>query len=274
MNLFRHLIFPIAAITLLCCTLSGTAAAQVNRHKYEARGSVVWEVPNDQKVVALTFDDGPNPVYTPQILDLLRKYHAKATFFLIGKRIQAYPDLVKREVREGHELGNHTFSHVTLSKEPRSVFFDEVNKTQALINQYQKPPRIKLLRPPGGSIDPKTVDLSEKSRFEVILWSWQQDPRDWSNPGVNHIVRHVLKNIKTGNIILMHDSGGNRKQTVAALKVILPALEKQGYRFATLYELLKYDKKYEGLYNTELEKMLPESPGTNMKTGSAVLQDD
>lgn len=109
---------------------------------------------------------------------------------------------------------------------------------------------------PGGVINPKTVDLSEKNHFKIVLWSWHQDPRDWSNPGVPHIVRHVLKNIKTGSIILMHDSAGDRRQTVAALKIILPALEKQGYRFDTLYKLLKYDKKYENLYNTGLENIL------------------
>lgn len=270
MNVFRHLIFSAAAVALSFCTLGGAAVAGVSRPKYEARGSVVWEVPNNQKVVALTFDDGPNPVYTPQVLDLLREYHAKATFFLIGKRMEAYPDLVQREVREGHELGNHTFSHVTLSGKPRSIFSNEVYKTQTLINRYQKPPRIKLLRPPGGRVNPDTVDFSEKSHFEVILWSWQQDPKDWSNPGVAHIVRHVLKNIKTGHIILLHDSGGNRKQTIAALKIIIPALEKQGYRFETLYDLLKYDKKYKNLYNPGLEKILPGTSKAGGKTGSAV----
>ncbi|WP_239984826.1 polysaccharide deacetylase family protein [Sporolactobacillus pectinivorans] len=249
-------IFLALTIVLFQCIFGKAAIAMIDRFDYEPRGSVVWDVRNHQKSVALTFDDGPHPVYTPQVLDVLKKYHAKATFFLIGKRMQAYPDLVKREVAEGHELGNHTFSHVSLHGKSNAFFLNEVSKTDDLINQYQGPPRIRLLRPPGGDINAQTVLISEKNHFEIILWSWNQDPKDWSKPGVSRIVRHVLTNIKSGDIILLHDSGGNRKQTVAALKIIIPTLQSRGYKFVTLYDLLKNDKKYDDLYNFGLDQIL------------------
>lgn len=261
MNRFRYVMSIFFAVVFLTYTISQAAFAKIDREKYEPGGNVVWEVPVNQKVVALTFDDGPDPIYTPEILDVLKKNHAKATFFLIGKYIKEYPELVTREVREGHELGNHTYSHVLLSRKKKSDFLEEINRTERLINKFQRPPRIKYLRPPGGNINRRTVRLSRKHNFEIILWSWHQDPRDWTNPGVSKIITHVLKNIHNGDIILLHDSGGNRRQTVTALKVILPILQKRGYRFVTLHELLKYDKKYDHLFNFGLENIL-EKPNT------------
>lgn len=260
MSRFRQAIFISFAIVFLTSSISQTAFANIDREKYEQKGDVVWEVPASKKVVALTFDDGPDPVYTPKVLDILKKNHAKATFFLIGKHMEEYPEIVTREVREGHELGNHTYSHVVLLRKSKSEFQEEINKTEQLINEFQRPPKINILRPPRGRINNRTVFLSHKLHFEIVLW--HQDPGDWAQPGVSRIIRRVLSGIHKGDIILLHDAGGNQKQTVAALKVIIPLLKKRGYRFVTLYELLKYSKKYDRLYNFGLENILgkPNTP--------------
>lgn len=226
------------------------AWAKTNRFYYEKKGDVIWEVSTKEKLVAITFDDGPHPVYTPQILDVLKQYHARATFFLVGTRMTWYPNIVKREVREGHELGNHTFTHSFYNKVSHKKFLDELHKTDKLISRYQKK-KVKLFRSPGGTLTKEIINSSKDEGYKVIQWSWHQDPKDWSNPGVKSIVNHVINNVHNGDIILMHDSGGRRQQTVEALKEILPELKKRGYRFITVSELLEVSPKYKNLFENE-----------------------
>ncbi|MFC7394574.1 polysaccharide deacetylase family protein [Scopulibacillus cellulosilyticus] len=226
-----------------------------NRNYYELKGDIVWEVPTNEKVAAITFDDGPHPVYTPEILDILKKYHAKATFFLIGNRIEKYPYLVKREVKEGHELGNHTYTHVSLRQISYLKFLDEANRTEHLIEAYQRP-QLKLFRPPGGGLNSDIIDIAKIENFEIILWSWDQDPRDWATPGVDRIANHILTHIRNGSIILLHDSGGNRSQTVKALDKILPKLQHEGYHFITVTELLRMNPRYAELFNFGLKNIV------------------
>jgi polysaccharide deacetylase family sporulation protein PdaB len=226
-----------------------------DRSYHEKQGDIVWEVPTRMKVVALTFDDGPDPVYTPEILDILKKNHAKATFFLIGNRIKRYPKLVERETAEGHELGNHTFTHKRLSQMSRTQFINQTDKTQNLIQSYQLS-QVKLLRPPGGTLSKNAIDLAREGKFEIVLWSWHQDTRDWANPGVNRIVQHIQSNVRNGDIILMHDAGGDRSQTVHALNIILPQLTKRGYRFVTITQLMRTNPKYQALFYKDF-RLLP-----------------
>lgn len=235
------------------------AAFVPDRSYYEPRGQIIWDIPTKEKVVALTFDDGPSETYTPQILDILKEYHAKATFFLIGKHLEAFPDIVKREVDEGNEIENHTYTHVKLTRMADDDFIKDVEKSEELIQRYQKS-TIELFRPPAGALNKHIIEALTDKNYRIVLWSWHQDPRDWARPGVRHIVKHVIENIHNGDIIIMHDGGGNRSQTVKALKILLPKLEQEGYSFITVKELLKKDPRYKELFKNEkkaLDKSLP-----------------
>lgn len=221
------------------------AAEHHGRYYYEARGEVVWEVPTDKKVIALTFDDGPNPEFTPQILDILKKHHAKATFFVIGSRIEQYPELAQREVEEGHELANHSYRHPGMTKISPEQLREEIEHAQkVIVDATGQIPR--AFRPPGGVYNDKVVNTARQAGYMVVMWTWNQDTRDWSRPGVKKIVDRVLSNAHNGSIVLFHDHGGDRSQTVTALAEILPELEKQGYQFVTVSELLKMSTRLEG----------------------------
>ncbi|HSU80675.1 MAG TPA: polysaccharide deacetylase family protein [Candidatus Angelobacter sp.] len=223
-----------------------------DRTYYENRGDIVWDVPTQQKYIALTFDDGPNITYTPEILDVLKDYNAKATFFLIGEKMVEHPELVTREVKEGHEIENHTFTHVRITRLPDKAFLKDVEKAEAEINRYQND-SLHLFRPPGGALNKQVIDSLIKANYEIVLWSWHQDTEDWKRPGANRIARKVINNAHNGDIVILHDSGGNRSQTVKALKTILPTLEKQGYKFVTVSDLLKSCPKYHFLFKNHVD---------------------
>lgn len=210
------------------------------RSYYESRGEIVWEVPMNEKLIALTFDDGPNPVTTPQILDLLKKYDAKSTFFVLGKQVDRFPDLVKREAEEGHEVANHTYNHIFFNKNTRSdIITREIMKTEQRI-QALTGKTSPWFRPPGGYYNDLIVNTAKKNGYTIVLWSWHQDTKDWSAPGVDKIVNKVLHNARSGDIVLFHDQS---TQTVKALKRILSKLKKQGFQMVTISELLKHRRQ-------------------------------
>ncbi|MGG1314541.1 MULTISPECIES: polysaccharide deacetylase family protein [Cohnella] len=235
-----------AALAVLAALLFSTgsglpfaaAEAPYNRAYYESRGEVVWEVPGNEKLVALTFDDGPDPEDTPRILELLKRYGARATFFVMGKKAVQHPDIVRREALEGHEVANHTFSHLVLRRSvPSGRIREEIVATQEAVAAAtgQAP---QLFRPPEGVFDPHVLEVIKREGLQTIMWSWHQDTHDWSRPGVNRIVKTVLGHIRNGDIILMHDYVHGPTQTVDALARILPKLTDEGYRFVTVSELL------------------------------------
>lgn len=232
-------VLVICFILLLMMT-AFTAPANKGREYFEARNDIVWEVSTKEKVIALTFDDGPDPMDTPAILDLLRQYEAKATFFVIGKRVEQYSEIVIQEIMEGHEIANHTYSHPYFNhRDPANRIMSEMEKAEEILLKVsgQKP---LLFRPPGGYYSEQLVQAAKKFNYQVVLWSWHQDTEDWNRPGVNKIVNKVLKNARNGDIILFHDYVQGDTQTVAALKVILPELKERGYRFVTVSEMLNY----------------------------------
>ncbi|WP_227874393.1 polysaccharide deacetylase family protein [Tumebacillus algifaecis] len=232
------LLISCCLIALLISDRNSALAQKRGRFYYERRGEVVWEVPTEQKVIALTFDDGPDPRYTPQILEILKKYHAKATFFVVGSRVEKFPEIAKREVKEGHELANHTYGHPTMTKISAESLREEIDKAEAVVTTVTgtKP---STFRPPGGVYNDTVVNTAKTAGYLVVMWSWNQDTRDWSNPGVDKIVDRVLSNVHNGGIVLFHDMGGDRSQTVSALEKIMPELVKKGYRFLTVSELLQ-----------------------------------
>ncbi|ALS25309.1 polysaccharide deacetylase family protein [Paenibacillus naphthalenovorans] len=207
-----------------------------------SNSEVVWNVETDQKLIALTFDDGPNPVYTPQILDLLNQYGAKGTFFVIGKRVQMYPAIAIREVNEGHEIANHTFDHHYLKNFPPERLVEEIRQTQEVIFDItEQMPHV--FRPPGGFYNDALLQSVKKDQLTVVMWSWYQDTQDWKKPGVDKIVRQVLDNAHNGDIVLFHDLQGDCTQTVEALKQILPELTRRGYQFVTVSDLIAKTRK-------------------------------
>lgn len=257
-------LIAIIGISLAWLIPSVKASAFVpDRTYYEKRGDIVWEVPTTFKIIALTFDDGPDPEYTPEILDILKKNQAKATFFLIGQHMEEYPEIVKREVEEGHEIENHTFSHIVLQQMTNESFMNDINRADQLIQKYQ-PSSVKMFRPPGGglNLNETVIDSLRKEHFEIVLWTWHQDTEDWKRPGVGRIVNTVTKNAKNGDIIILHDAGGDRSQTVAALKQFIPQLKARGYQFVTVKELLSTCPKYQFLFKDE-NQLSPNWPVQN-----------
>lgn len=231
--------------SILCVSLlavpNSTASAPVKKDRfyYENKGEVYWEVRTDQKMIALTFDDGPDPQQTIEILEILKQYDVKATFFAVGEKIAKYPEIAKKIVTEGHELGNHTYHHrmFRLPANADTVRAEMDQTEQEIVRATGR--HSSLFRPPGGIYDETIVNVSKEMGLTPIMWSWHQDTHDWSRPGVRKIVNKVLKNARSGDIVLFHDYVSGGSQTTTALKEILPELQRQGYRMVTVSELIK-----------------------------------
>jgi len=199
---------------------------------------VIWEARVREPVVALTFDDGPDPVYTPQVLDLLKRHGAKATFFVTGRRAQEYPELVARIVAEGNQVGNHGFEHQDYSLLPPEAVLAEVTKAEAVIRAVTGK-RPSVFRPPYGAFAPSMVELLQQHDYQFVLWTWSTNSHDSvDNLTADEIANRILQGIKPGAIILLHDHGGDRGPMVQAVDRVLTELGAQGYRFVTLDELL------------------------------------
>lgn len=184
--------------------------------------------------VALTFDDGPGP-YTGRVLDVLRAHHVPATFFPVGFMIGDFPDVLHRQVHDGFVIGDHTENHMNLAGRPRAVQRDQITTaTQWLAKEHAPPTR--LFRPPYGAWDGTTRDLLRRKGMLAVFWS--VDSEDWRRPGVAAIVHNVLSATRAGGIVLMHDAGGDRSQTIAALPAIIKGLRARGYRLVTVPRLL------------------------------------
>ena len=199
----------------------------------------------DEHDVALTFDDGPDPKWTPQVLEILKEKNVKAAFFLVGRQAEQYPGLVKRIVAEGHEIGNHTYTHANLAElmaTPKAVEL-ELNATQFLVQSITGR-KTTLFRPPYNA-DSHPTRLEELAPLKLVqddlgylIVMENIDTEDWTRPGADMILQHVKELRHDGNIVLMHDAGGNRQQTVEALPRIIDWLRTRGDRIVSLSELL------------------------------------
>lgn len=187
-----------------------------------------------EKLIALTFDDGPWPGQTDKILKILEHEGVHATFFMLGVRVKAAPDLARKVAMAGNQVGNHSLGHRWLTKiKPKQIRKQIDGGANAILKATGV--RATWFRPPYGAINAATWRQLHASRLHVALWDI--DTRDWSHPGVGKIVRAATKNPRPGSIILMHDGGVNRAQTIKALPLIISRLKKQGYVFVTLQEL-------------------------------------
>ncbi len=183
------------------------------------------------KSVALTFDDGPHPAYTPQILAILERYNIKATFFVVGEMAQKYPDLIRAENAAGHVLGNHTYHHVNLAKIPLAEITTEWQACQDVVKSITGR-RMRFCRPPGGDYDADVITAAMATGLTTVLWT--DDPGDYASPGAGVIEKRVLKRIHSGGIILLHDGV---QQTLEVLPTIIQVLQKKGLKFVTIPEM-------------------------------------
>ncbi|MGH3759265.1 polysaccharide deacetylase family protein [Actinophytocola sp.] len=193
--------------------------------------NLIRELPTDDRVVALTFDDGPHPEHTPQVLDLLAEHHAVATFCMVGAQARRRPDLVRDVVDAGMRLCNHTVDHdERLSRRPapaiENALTDAGEDLRAAAGDHVP---VGYFRAPGGNWSLPLEQMAAHQGMRPLGWS--VDTRDWSRPGVAAIVATVERGVRPGSVILMHDGGGQRDQTVAALGRLLPWLTDRGYRF-------------------------------------------
>ncbi len=182
------------------------------------------------KWVALTFDDGPSPVYTPKVLAILHKFNIKATFCIIGEEAKRFPYLVKDIVSSGNKLCDHTMTHdERLPSKSDKVIKEEILGDKHVLEQIVPNTPIDYYRAPGGAWSPRVREQAASWGLEPLGWS--VDTRDWARPGVASILNAVKTELRPGGVILMHDGGGNRDQSISALKQIIPNLQKQGYKF-------------------------------------------
>lgn len=200
-------------------------------------------LPPDQKVIALTFDDGPWPKSTAQVLDILKKNNIKGTFFVVGQNVKRYPDLTRRIVAEGHSIANHTWHHWYHHMNPQTAAYEVANTTDIIFKTTGVKPG--LFRPPGGIMTNGVVSYAKNNKYAIIMWS--SDSIDYSRPAVPKLVNNIFKSAKPGGIVLMHDGGGDRARTVQALPEIINRFRKQGYKFVTVPELLEMQDQQQQL---------------------------
>ena len=182
------------------------------------------------KTIALTIDDGPNATYTPQVLSLLQKYKITATFSMIGRSVAANRGLAREVADAGHKIVNHTWTHANLPSLNEAQLTVQINQANDVI-QNATGRHLDMFRAPYGSWS--TAVLERCQQLKLTPLDWSVDPRDWARPGVAAIVTNIMKHTRTGSIILEHDGGGDRAETVAALTVAIPELLAAGYRFRT-----------------------------------------
>lgn len=222
---------------------------------FEAPGSQVFgktlvDGPSDEKVVALTFDDGPNPPYTDRILDVLAQERVHATFFLVGRAVAAYPEVAKREVRDGNAIGNHTWEHEHLIVLTRTQVRASLQKTDDAIFRATGT-RTRLMRPPFGSRDWIVLGVAAKMGYNTVMWSVPL-VGDWEYPSADVIATRVLSNVRDGSIVVLHDGNRgllceaqhlashvcDRSSDIEATRIIVRTLKARGYRFVTVPELM------------------------------------
>ena len=191
----------------------------------------IWEMPNQEKVIYLTFDDGPHPEATPFVLDTLKEYHAKASFFCIGKNVVAHPAIYQRIIAEGHAVGNHTFNHLNGWKTSDAMYMDNIAKAKQYIDSS-------LFRPPYGKITPFQLTLLSKANFKLTPVMWTVLSGDFDvNRTKESCLQNVLKSTSNGSIIVFHDSEKAFEKMNYTLPKMLEHFKQQGYRFEKIDSL-------------------------------------
>lgn len=194
--------------------------------------------PTGQKLVALTYDDGPNPQITPRLLALLQSKGARATFFLLGDSVRAYPNIVKQISEAGMEIGNHSDTHRQFTKLSEDGIRDELRRNEERIKSLAPDAALKVMRPPYGAYNASVMRVAEQMGYRVILWD--VDTNDWRKRTSEQMVSFILAGARDGSIVLMHD---RYETTLQATARIIDELSARGYRFVTLSELLAQPRR-------------------------------
>jgi len=240
----RNIAWLLSAVLFFGVSWSGyQLAMHPAMKKWQQEKILISKIKTDEKIVALTYDDGPDPVNTPAVLDALKRHNARATFFVLGKRAAANPKIVQRMKREGHELGNHGYSHPDYNKYKKAAISADITQTSEIIRKITgKNPS--WFRPPGGYLSYDMVDICRKEKLTIAYWTYQQDSKDWRN-GVQaaQIAAHITRHLEPGQIIVLHDGAPNGLQTARATDMLLNSMQKQGYRVVTMSELTKMGKQ-------------------------------
>lgn len=235
-----------ADFVFIILAVGAVTALAANYFEYRGIGSqegILRRGPKPGRYVSITFDDGPSPEYTPRILDILKENDIKASFFLTGKMAERYPEIVKRMVDEGHDIGNHSYSHFNMILLDKDRIEDEVDRSEQAIRSASgaKP---QLFRPPRGLYNEHIRRLLVERGYRIILWT--VSAADWGPLGTKGIILRVLQFARNGAIILFHDGGsivksegGNRERTVKALPVIIKRLRARGYEIVPVSDVVE-----------------------------------
>lgn len=206
------------------------------RQKY--RSTFLLEGPASKREVALTFDDAPDANFTPQVLDVLKQEGVKATFFLVGNRIEAHPEIVRRMVQEGHVIGNHSYDHANLPKLTDAEFRDQIVKTDKLIREFTGNAPT-YVRPPYGNVNEGQIQWLASQHKKIV--NWNVDSLDWKGLSAEQVESNILAQVRPGSIILQHAAGGTGEDlsgTVNALPHVIQKLRAEGLKLVTISELL------------------------------------
>ncbi len=212
----------------------------------------LYRVKTEEKYVALTVDDGPDPRFTPELLDILKEHNAHATFFLVGNQVLKYPKLAKREISEGNEVGNHTLTHPDLLKEKgNKAILNEINGGAKAIESVLKI-KPKYFRAPKGLLNKDAYEIANALGERVIVWNVTLE--HYATPTPKLMARRIINKATPGSIILMHDGRLNRSRSIHAIPMVIEGLQKKGYKIVTLSELLAVQDEQTGTYHA-LETM-------------------
>lgn len=184
--------------------------------------------------IALTFDDGPDAVYTPQLLDICKQYGARCTFFVLGALVGKHKQLIQRMETEGHEVGIHSWWHANYTNLSDSAIASDLARCRAVLDPLLTRP-VRWMRPPYGAVNARVSAAINAAGYHVAMWSI--DPRDWTRPGCSVVANRVLSRARDGAVVVMHDGGGNRAGTIAAMRTVIPALQERGFELVTMSEL-------------------------------------
>ncbi|MEH1792668.1 MULTISPECIES: polysaccharide deacetylase family protein [unclassified Nostoc] len=221
------------------------ATDQMNEVPKPFQGTIVYQakLKANEKVIALTFDDGPGPKNTEQVLEILKKNNIKATFFMLGEMVKYFPKVAKQVAADGHVIGNHTWHHWYFKMDAATAA-SEIDRTADIIYKTTGE-KTTLFRPPGGFLNNGLAQYAKNEKYAVMMWSEESGDAERRSPQVPMLVKNVLKYAKPGAIVLMHDGGGNRSRSVKALPEMIAGLKAQGYRFVTVPQLLEMQAKEE-----------------------------
>lgn len=231
-SLLRRSYFNISVLIIgtICSLLFEASSLLVDK------GEVIRHVPTAHKVVALTIDDGPHSKTTPELLSVLKEKQVRATFFVLGANVALYPEVTKQTIADGHEIACHAYSHKRLNKLTSSEIKSEFERFEKSMQSVGAAKPL-FFRPPDGAYNDGLVELAGQYGYTTILWS--VDSGDWRRPSAEHVVEAVMRQVKPGSIILMHD-GQHPLPTAQAASVIIDKLRTEGYQFVSLSELMRY----------------------------------